>query len=140
MNKLLRFISNAILYLFIGSMLMVCSECVYLGVKYVENGPMCKGYDCYNSRTYNSEYCYWCEKRMRRFSSSSSKKSYSTGSKKYQSSGSSYTPSYGYYGSYESYDDGYEDVYENEDYDFDRYYSDPDYADGVDDAMDELDW
>ena len=42
MNKLLRFISNAILYLFIGSMLMVCSECVYLGVKYVENGPRAK--------------------------------------------------------------------------------------------------
>lgn len=43
-------------------------------------------------------------------------------------------------GSYSSYDDGYEDVYENDDYDWDRYYSDDDYADGVDDAMDELDW
>ena len=39
-----------------------------------------------------------------------------------------------------SYDDGYEDVYEDDDYDWDRYYSDDDYADGVDDAMDELDW
>lgn len=44
------------------------------------------------------------------------------------------------YNSYESYDEGYEDVYENDDYDWDRYYSDSDYADGVDDAMDELDW
>ena len=33
-----------------------------------------------------------------------------------------------------------QDVYFNEDYDWDRYWSDSDYADGVDDAMDELDW
>lgn len=30
--------------------------------------------------------------------------------------------------------------YEDEDYDDERYQNDPDYADGVDDAMDELDW
>lgn len=41
---------------------------------------------------------------------------------------------------YDSYDDGYEDVYFDDDYDWDRYNSDPDYASGVDDAMDELDW
>ena len=39
-----------------------------------------------------------------------------------------------------SYDEGYEDIYDNDDYDEDRYYSDPDYADGVDDAMEEVDW
>ncbi len=39
-----------------------------------------------------------------------------------------------------SYDDGYDDVYEDDDYDWDRYKNDPDYAEGVDDAMDELDW
>ena len=33
-----------------------------------------------------------------------------------------------------------DDVYDNDDYDWDRYNSDSDYADGVDDAMDELDW
>nr|MBP3598861.1 hypothetical protein [Eubacterium sp.] len=38
---------------------------------------------------------------------------------------------------YEAYDKGYEDVTEDEDYDWDRYNSDPDYADGVDDAMEE---
>lgn len=42
--------------------------------------------------------------------------------------------------SYDSYDAGYEDVYYDDDYDWDRYISDPDYASGVDDAMDELDW
>ncbi len=39
-----------------------------------------------------------------------------------------------------SYDEGYEDVYEDDDYDWDRYYKDPDYADGVDDAMEDCDW
>lgn len=42
--------------------------------------------------------------------------------------------------SYKSYDDGYDAVYYDEDYDEERYWSDSDYADGVDDAMDELDW
>ena len=42
------------------------------------------------------------------------------------------------YNSYDSYDDGYDDVYLDGDYDYDRYDRDSDYADGVDDAMDEL--
>ena len=40
----------------------------------------------------------------------------------------------------DSYDDGYDAIYDDDDYDEDRYDSDPDYAAGVDDAMDELDW
>ncbi|MFQ9873870.1 hypothetical protein [Waltera sp.] len=40
---------------------------------------------------------------------------------------------------YDSYDKGYDDIYMDGDYDWDRYNSDPDYADGVDDAMDEFD-
>ena len=43
------------------------------------------------------------------------------------------------YNSYDSYDDGYDDVYMDGDYDYDRYDRDPDYADGVDDALDEFD-
>ena len=38
---------------------------------------------------------------------------------------------------YDSYDDGYDDIYMDGDYDYDRYERDSDYADGVDDAMDE---
>ena len=38
---------------------------------------------------------------------------------------------------YSSYDDGYDDIYMDGDYDYDRYERDRDYADGVDDAMDE---
>ena len=43
---------------------------------------------------------------------------------------------------YDSYDDGYEDIYMDGDYDYERYDRDSDYADGVDDAMDEFeeDW
>ena len=43
---------------------------------------------------------------------------------------------------YDSYDDGYDDIYMAGDYDYDRYDWDSDYADGVDDAMDEFgeDW
>lgn len=39
----------------------------------------------------------------------------------------------------DAYDEGYEAICEDEDYDIDRYYEDTDYADGVDDAMDEWD-
>ncbi|MBE5937839.1 MAG: hypothetical protein E7265_07395 [Lachnospiraceae bacterium] len=39
--------------------------------------------------------------------------------------------------SYESYDEGYEDVMDNEDYDDERYETDSEYANGVDDAMEE---
>ncbi len=44
------------------------------------------------------------------------------------------------YNTYDSYDEGYEDIYDNDDYDMDRYYNDDEYAAGVDDAMDDLDW
>ena len=56
-------------------------------------------------------------------SNSTNKSSYSSGTKK---------------STYDSYDDGYMDG----DYDYDRYDRDSDYADGVDDAMDEYgeDW
>lgn len=57
------------------------------------------------------------------------------------STGSGSYSGYYYYGSginLDSYDQGYEDVLDNEDYDWDRYERDDDYAMGVDDALDEL--
>ena len=47
-----------------------------------------------------------------------------------------------YDSSEDAYDDGYDDIYMDDDYDYDRYDRDSDYADGVDDAMDEYgeDW
>ena len=66
-------------------------------------------------------------------SNSTNKSSYSSGTKKSTTTNKS---------TYDSYDDGYDDIYMDGDYDYDRYDRDSDYADGVDDAMDEYgeDW
>lgn len=60
--------------------------------------------------------------------------SYNSGSYKGRSTDSSSYKS----NSYKAYDDGYDDVYMDGDYDYERYAHDWDYADGVDDAMDEF--
>ena len=62
--------------------------------------------------------------------------SYSSNNKK---SSSSTGNTYSYSNPYKSYDEGYEAVYDDGDYDWDRYNSDSEYAEGVDDALDELD-
>lgn len=79
--------------------------------------------------------------------STSNSSSYSSGSlKNYSysnnSSKSNYNYDYDYSYTYDSYDDGYDAIYMDGDYDYDRYEYDSEYADGVDDAMDELgdDW
>ena len=61
-------------------------------------------------------------------SNSTNKSSYSGGTKKSTKTKKS---------TYDSYDDGYDDIYMDGDYDCDRYDRDSDYADGVDDAIDE---
>lgn len=55
-------------------------------------------------------------------------------SSSYSSSGNNSSSS----SSGDGYDDGYDGVYFDEDYDEDRYNTDQDYADGVDDAMDDI--
>ena len=69
-------------------------------------------------------------------SNSSTYKSSTGSNNTYNSSGS--TSSTKKSNPYASYDDGYDDIYMDGDYDDDRYSSDKDYADGVDDAIDEL--
>ena len=109
--------------------------------------PKCIKAGCDSDQAKDSSYCY-LHKLYSGSSSYKSKNSYSSSSKSTSYSNSSGTSSSSNYksstskkSSYSSsYDDGYDDVYENDDYDWDRYYSDEDYADGVDDAMDELDW
>ena len=66
---------------------------------------------------------------------SSSKKSSSGSSTKKSGSSGALKKSYN-----DSCGDGYEDVYDNDDYGWDRYRTDRNYANGVDDAMDKLDW
>lgn len=119
--------------------------------------PRCIEDGCKNEKAPNSSYCYWHKPHTGNSSyesksssnSTSTPRSSSTGSTR-NSSGTTYSgktssgaKSYGTSkksSSYSSYDDGYDAVYDDDDYDDDRYWSDPDYADGVDDAMDELDW
>lgn len=69
---------------------------------------------------------------------STSVNSKSTSAKKNTSKKSTSTTKKKYTNPYENYDKGYEDVYYNDDYDWDRYWSDSDYADGVDDALADL--
>ena len=133
------------IFLLVG---MICDESA-------KNKCILKG--CDNKRAPGSSYCY-LHKSYGKTSSGSYTKSSGT-----KSSGSSYsgsktkTPSSSYSGSktktsgstysgsskkssyHDSYDDGYDDVYMDGDYDYDRYDRDPDYADGVDDALDEFD-
>lgn len=72
-------------------------------------------------------------------SSNYGSKSYSSSKSSSGSSKSSSGKSYRNLNPYEDYDDGYEAIYYDGEYDEDRYDSDPEYAEGVDDAMDELD-
>ena len=65
--------------------------------------------------------------------SSSSKKTYSSGSSANRSSKKKSS-------STDTYDDGYNAIYEDDDYDWDRYRIDDDYAAGVDDAMEDEEW
>ena len=111
---------------------------------------------CDNYKAYESEYCYTHKPNSKK-SKSSETPSYNNkssdsssgehSSNSTDSSSNSYTDSNNYTNkstsgsgsSYQSYDDGYDDVYMDDDYDDERYENDKDYADGVDDAMDESD-
>lgn len=123
--------------------------------------PRCIKTGCDNKQARGSSYCYLHEpytgSSTSHSSSSYSNKSYgstpksSTSSKYSNKSNSTNKSSYSSgikknttisRSTYDSYDDGYDDIYMDGDYDYDRYDRDSDYADGVDDAMDELgeDW
>lgn len=99
-------------------------------------------YYCYAHKTYySSKSSYSSSSGSSSGSTSTSTSSSSTSSStKNSSSGSSSKKSSSSGSSWKSYDEGYEAVYEDDDYDWDRYWSDSDYADGVDDAMDDMDW
>ena len=141
---------------------------VVIGIFYIigaiseTSEPKCIKSDCDNKQATNSSYCY-LHKPYTGSSSSHSSSSYSNKSTSSSSSSShnnkstagsnasSYsstkksstgTSSSKKSNTYNSYDDGYDDIYMDGDYDYDRYDRDSDYADGVDDAMDEFeeDW
>ena len=108
-------------FLFLASLFMGEEECIKSG--------------CDSDRASGSSYCYLHEPGRYSWSSSGGSSSkYSSGSSS-STSKSSYSSS-----SWKSYDEGYEAVTEDDDYDWDRYWSDSDYASGVDDAMEDMEW
>ena len=129
---------------------------VVIGIFYIigaiseASEPKCIKSGCDNKQATNSSYCY-LHKPYSGSSSSHSSSSYSNKSTSSSSSSShnnkstagsnasSYNSSTKKSNTYDSYDDGYDDIYMDGDYDYDRYDRDSDYADGVDDAMDEFD-
>ncbi len=141
--------------------LVVIGIFYFIGVLSEVSEPKCIKTGCDNKQATNSSYCYlhkpYTGSSSSRSSSSysnktlSSNKSNSAGSssgiagsvnKSITTNRSSYSSETKKYNSYDSYDDGYDDIYMDGDYDYDRYDNDSDYADGVDDAMDEFgeDW
>lgn len=112
--------------------------------------PKCIKSGCDNKQATNSSYCYLhktytgssslhsCSSYSNKSSSSSSSSSHNNKATA-GSNISSYNSSTKKGNTYDSYDDGYDDIYMDGDYDYDRYDRDSDYADGVDDSMDEFD-
>ena len=143
--------------------LVVIAIFYLIGAVSEANEPKCMKSGCDNKQATNSSYCYIHKPYTSSYSysngsssysnkttesSSETKDSYSSENKSYTSSDSSYSDGTKNHtssvtsGNYNSYDDGYDVIYMDGDYDYDRYDSDSDYADGVDDAMDEAgeDW
>ena len=145
------FISMLVFAGFVGCIGLLCGA--------FEAKPKCIKTGCENEQASGSSYCYLHKPYGSHYSTSGSTSSHSSStgttsdssatkssvshenSSKSQTTTSrsgSTTSSYKS-SSYDSYDKGYDDIYMDGDYDWDRYNSDPDYADGVDDAMDEFD-
>ena len=114
------------------AMLVTLTACILCIGAFAAKYTCIKKDGCTREADKDSAYCW-----VHRPSKSSTKSSTSYSSK--SSYSSSYSSSKKSYKTYDSYDDGYDAIYDDDDYDEDRYDSDPDYAAGVDDAMDELD-
>lgn len=141
--------------------LVVIGIFYFIGAVSEASESKCIKAGCDNKQARDSSYCY-LHKPYTGSSSSHSSSSYSNKSSSSSSSSSagsssnssssvnkstttnssSYSSGTKKYNSYDSYDEGYDDIYMDGDYDYDRYDNDSDYADGVDDAMEESgeDW
>mgnify|MGYP000115517406 FL=1 len=122
--------------------------------------PRCIKKGCNNAQSSDSSYCYlhqaspdqssaYENSSYNSKSSNSSSETYSKNTSNSYSDKSTVVNNSSYNSSmrnstttknnaYNSYDDGYDAIYMDGDYDYDRYDTDSDYADGVDDAMDEF--
>lgn len=128
---------------------------VVIGIFYIigaigeASEPKCIKAGCDNKQASGSSYCYLHKPYTGHssYGSSTGSKSSttkSTSSSSYSGSSSSSYSTKSHSSSnksnpYASYDSGYDSIYDDGDYDWNRYQKDKDYADGVDDAMEELD-
>ena len=140
-----------------GLSVFIIVAVVLLIVIAIPSEPKCSMSSCDNDAKDGSSYCYLHDLSYRSYGNpdynevyENSKKNRNNNSSSSDYSNSNSTPNSTStnrgttdkktYNSYNSYDEGYEDIYDNEDYDMDRYNNDSEYAAGVDDAMDDLDW
>ena len=140
-----------------GLSVFVIVAVILLIVIAIPSEPKCSMSSCDNDAKDGSSYCYLHDLSYRSYGNpdyhevyENSKKNRNNNSSSSDYSNSNSTPNSTStnrgttgkktYNSYNSYDEGYEDIYDNEDYDMDRYNNDSEYAAGVDDAMDDLDW
>lgn len=144
-DRLTTFLAVVIVFgviLFFGAILQASEEkeCAKYGCDRTVSGSgsYCYVHDTYKSSSYKSYGSSYSTSSGSSTSKSSSGSSASSGTKK--SSSSSSTKKSNSSSSWKSYDEGYDAIYEDDDYDWDRYWSDSDYADGVDDAMEDMDW
>lgn len=138
---------DKILYIIAASVAIGCVLRVGSAIVAMNNEPKCIKSGCNNNCAPESMFCYFHSIGSKTYYTGGSKSytgsksnSHSSGSSKPYSSGSGKSSYDDYHDAVSSYDSGYDDVYYDDWYDEDRYYSDPDYADGVDAAMDELGW
>ncbi len=109
--------------------------------------PRCAKDGCFDAAEEGSRYCQWHNEHLKPYewdkSKRSESKSYSFDSDDDISERNDNTykkpKSDKITSPYKDYDAGYDDVYEDGDYDWDRYQKDDDYADGVDDAIEDWD-
>ena len=147
-------------------MALLCTLGILIFIGWIGNlsTPKCRKNGCDNDAKEGSSYCYlhdnsYYGNKNSGSSSSGSSSGYnshssSTGTKSSSSSTSgtsngvtsSNKNTYSYssssskknHNSMDSYDEGYNAIYEDDDYDWDRYQSDDDYAAGVEDAMEDM--
>lgn len=137
-----------------GTILVILFILAALGVG---DGPKCAHSGCDRDAAYEGDYCYLhsssgyssSHKTSTNHSSSygTSSSGSATGSSTTSSSGTTTSHKTGSTTSssishktskHDTYDDGYDDVYMDDDYDWDRYMEDDDYASGVDDAIEDM--
>ena len=140
-----------------GLSVFIIVAVVLLIVIAIPSEPKCSMSSCDNDAKDGSSYCYLHDLSYRSYGNpdynevyENSKKNRNNNLSSSDYSNSNSTPNSTStnrgttgkktYNSYNSYDEGYEQIYDNEDYDMDRYNNDSEYAAGVDDAMDDLDW